>query len=64
MVKSGDSKSVIAADTSPVIRVTRQGDGLWPKVVTVDFGTGCEGLNNNVLLQTQEYESLILFVEI
>jgi hypothetical protein len=47
MVKSGDSKGVVA-DSCPVITVTHPGDGVWPKVITVDFGTGCEGLNNNV----------------
>ena len=48
MVKGGDSKSIAVADSCPVITVTHPGDGIWPKVVTVDFGTGCEGLNNNV----------------
>ncbi len=47
MVKSGDSKGIVA-DSCPVITVTHVGDGVWPKVITVDFGTGCEGLNNNV----------------
>jgi len=48
MVKGGDSKSEVLADSCPVVTVTHPGDGVWPKFVTVDFGTGCEGLNNNV----------------
>jgi len=48
ITKGGDAKSVVSADTCPVITVTHPGDGLWPKVVTVDFGAGCEGMNNNV----------------
>lgn len=48
MVKGGDSKSEVVADSCPVITVTHPTSGIWPKVVVVDFGTGCEGLNNNV----------------
>lgn len=45
MVKSGDSKSVIVADSCPTITVTNPTSGSWPKVVTVDYGTGCTGFN-------------------
>jgi hypothetical protein len=48
MVKSGDSKSVVVSDSCPVITVSHPVTGVWPKVVTVDFGTGCEGLNDNI----------------
>jgi len=48
MVKGGDTKSEVVADSCPIVTVTHPGDGVWPKVVTVDFGTGCEGLNSNV----------------
>ncbi|HLN20453.1 MAG TPA: hypothetical protein VK213_05145 [Bacteroidales bacterium] len=32
----------------PVITVTKPEGALWPKTVTMDFGTGCTGLNENV----------------
>jgi len=49
MVKSGDSKSeIMSSDSCPVITVIHPATGIWPKLVTVDYGTGCEGLNENV----------------
>ena len=48
MGKNGDSKSGMVADSCPVITVIHPSTGIWPKVVTVDFGAGCEGLNNNI----------------
>lgn len=48
MVKSGDSKSeTVVSDSCPAITVTHPATGIWPKVVTVDFGTGCAGLYDN-----------------
>ena len=48
LVKNGDSKSIIAVtDSCPTITVTPPTTGTWPKVITVDFGTGCVGLNDN-----------------
>jgi hypothetical protein len=42
--KSGDSKSeTVLADSCPTITITRPGIAPWPKVVTVDYGTGCTG---------------------
>ena len=48
--KGEDSKTGIevVTDSCPTITVSRQGTALWPKTITVDFGTGCEGLNDNV----------------
>jgi hypothetical protein len=48
--KGEDSKSgtVIVADSCPTITVTRPGPALWPKIITVDYGTGCTGLNDVV----------------
>jgi len=34
-------------DTCPVITITHLADGIWPKVITLDFGTGCSGLFDN-----------------
>ena len=38
-VKSGDSKSMlILTDSCPTITITHPETGIWPKIVTVDFG--------------------------
>jgi len=47
-VKSGDSKSAVVTDSCPTITVTHPASGFWPKIVTVDYGTGCTGLNDNI----------------
>lgn len=48
MAKSGDSKSeTVVGDSCPAITVTHPVTGIWPKVITVDFGTGCVGLYDN-----------------
>ncbi len=47
--KGTDSEAeIIIADSCPVIIITRPTANQWPKIVTVDYGTGCEGMNNNV----------------
>jgi len=48
MVKGGESKSEVVSDSCPVVTVTHPSTGFWPKIVTVDFGAGCTGLNDNV----------------
>jgi len=48
MIKGGDSESGIGvADTCPAITVTHSTSADWPKIVTVDYGTSCVGLNDN-----------------
>jgi hypothetical protein len=48
MGKGGDSKGMlILPDSCPTVTVTNPETGIWPKVITVDFGTGCAGLYNN-----------------
>jgi len=48
MGKSGSSKSMeVLADSCPTVTVTHPETGIWPKVVTVDFGEGCAGLYDN-----------------
>lgn len=42
------SDTEVFADSCPVITVTRPGPALWPKKITVDYGTGCTGINDNV----------------
>jgi hypothetical protein len=47
--KSLDVKSeTVAIDSCPVITITRPTADLWPKIVTVDYGTSCTGINDNV----------------
>ena len=49
MGKSIDAKSEAdVTDSCPAITITRPTDALWPKVVTVDFGTSCTGIFDNV----------------
>jgi len=48
MGKGDDAKSVtVVTDSCPVITVTRPTTGIWPKIVTIDYGTGCAGFNDN-----------------
>jgi hypothetical protein len=47
--KSIEAKSAtIVTDSCPVISITHPSDALWPKTVTVDYGTSCTGINDNV----------------
>lgn len=49
MGKSLDSKSeTVLSDSCPTITITRPTAALWPKTVTVDYGTSCSGINDNV----------------
>jgi hypothetical protein len=46
--KKGDSKSmVVLTDSCPTITITHPETGIWPKIVTVDFGAGCSGFYDN-----------------
>lgn len=48
MTKSGDAKSMqVVADSCPWVTITHPETGIWPKIVTVDFGEGCSGLYDN-----------------
>ncbi len=46
---TGVTKSlfVAVADSCPAIIITHLGDAIWPKTITIDFGTGCTGLYDN-----------------
>lgn len=47
--KSLDTKSeTVLSDSCPTITITRPTAALWPKTVTVDYGTSCTGINDNV----------------
>jgi hypothetical protein len=49
MGKSLEAKSeVVVPDSCPVITITRPTGNLWPKTVTIDYGTSCTGINDNV----------------
>jgi hypothetical protein len=46
--KSVEAKSAtVLADSCPTITITNPAAALWPKVVTVDYGSGCTGFNDN-----------------
>ena len=48
MVKSGDAKSeTIVSDSCPSITVTHPSTAMWPKTVTIDYGSGCSGFYDN-----------------
>jgi hypothetical protein len=38
----------VLADSCPSITITRPTSNLWPKIVTVDYGASCSGMNDNV----------------
>jgi len=43
-MKNGDTKSeFLSVDSCPSITVTHPTTGVWPKTVTIDYGTGCTG---------------------
>ena len=50
MGKSFETKSeaVAVIDSCPMVTITHPADAIWPKVITVDFGAGCSGINDNV----------------
>ena len=47
-MKNGDTKSLfLSGDSCPAITVVHPATGIWPKTVTIDFGTGCTGFFDN-----------------
>jgi hypothetical protein len=44
-MKNGDSKStlLVMEDACPAVTVEHPATGIWPKVITIDYGTGCTG---------------------
>jgi len=38
----------VVSDSCPIITITRPTAAMWPKTVTVDYGTSCTGINGNV----------------
>lgn len=48
LVKGDVTKSdLVVADSCPSITISNPSDALWPKTITVDYGTGCTGFNDN-----------------
>lgn len=45
--KGLDSKSLVLPDTCPVTTVVHPLSGVWPKTITINFGSGCTGFYNN-----------------
>jgi hypothetical protein len=47
-MKNGDTKSTfLVGDSCPTITVLNPSTGIWPKIVTIDYGTGCVGFYDN-----------------
>jgi hypothetical protein len=47
-MKNGDTKAVfLVADSCPAISVSHPSTGIWPKIITIDYGTGCSGFYDN-----------------
>ena len=47
-LQKGDVKSeTVVGDTCPLITITHLTDGIWPKVITLDYGAGCTGFFDN-----------------
>jgi hypothetical protein len=47
-MKDGVAKSeFLSGDSCPAITVNHPESGIWPKVVTIDYGTGCTGFFDN-----------------
>lgn len=47
-LNGGQLKSAtIVTDSCPAVTITHPGDAIWPKVITVDYGTGCTGFFNS-----------------
>lgn len=47
-MKNGDSKStlLVIEDACPSVTVDHPATGIWPKVIIIDYGTGCTGFYN------------------
>jgi hypothetical protein len=48
-MKNGDTKStsLIIEDECPAVTVENPATGIWPKIITIDYGTGCVGFYDN-----------------
>jgi hypothetical protein len=38
---------VVLSDSCPTVTITHPSDAVWPKTITVDYGTGCTGFYEN-----------------
>lgn len=44
----GDLEStVVLADSCPTITITNPATGIWPKTITINYGTGCSGFHGS-----------------
>ena len=41
--KGGTKSGLVAADSCPAITIDNLEPGVWPKTITIDYGTGCTG---------------------
>ena len=49
VMKNGDYKSdfLVTEDKCPAVSVENPETGIWPKVITIDYGSGCTGFYNH-----------------
>jgi hypothetical protein len=45
--KGGEAKSDVVTDSCPAVTIDHPSDALWPKKITIDYGTGCTGFYDN-----------------
>jgi hypothetical protein len=47
--QKGDApeSDIVITDSCPTVTLTHPSDGVWPKTITVDYGTGCTGFYDN-----------------
>lgn len=45
--KGADAKSLAVSDSCPSVTIDHPSDAVWPKTITIDYGTGCTGFNDN-----------------
>jgi len=45
--KGGFTKSTVLSDSCPLVTIDHPEDAIWPKTITIDFGTLCTGLYEN-----------------
>ncbi len=45
--KGAVTKSLAVSDSCPSVTIDHPSDAIWPKTITIDYGTGCTGFNDN-----------------
>lgn len=45
--KGDETKSLALSDSCPLVTIDHPSDEVWPKTITINYGTGCEGYYSN-----------------